>query len=135
MALLLDRWTQVLDGQGQVVLLSGEAGIGKSRLVRALTEIAAEGDAWLIPGQSSPYHQHSALYPVIDLLERIVLRFERQESPEQKLRKLEGFLVQNGRPLAETVPLFASLLSIPLTDDYASLDISPNSRSNGRCVR
>src|SRR6266508_4030593 len=124
--LLLERWAQVKDGFGQVVLLSGEAGIGKSRLVQVLTEhVAAEPQAWLTPCQCSPYYQNTALYPLIDLLERVVLRFEREELPQQKLSKLEGFLVQYGLPLAETVPLFASLLSLPLTADYAPLTVSP----------
>jgi predicted ATPase len=65
------------------------------------------------------------LYPLIDLLERVVLHFDREESPAQKLRKLEGHLIQYGFPLAETVPLYASLLSIPLTANYAPLPISP----------
>jgi predicted ATPase len=65
------------------------------------------------------------LYPLIDLLERVALRFEREESPQQKLRKPEGFLVQYGLPLAEGVPLFAALLSLPLTADYAPLNLSP----------
>ena len=124
--LLLERWAQVKDGLGQVVLLSGEAGIGKSRLVQVLTDqVAAEPRAWLTPCQCSPYHQHTALYPLIDLLERVVLRFEREESPQQKLGKLEGFLVQYGLPLAEAVPLFAALLSLPLPADYAPLTVSP----------
>jgi predicted ATPase/class 3 adenylate cyclase len=124
--LLQERWAQVKDGLGQVVLLSGDAGIGKSRLVQVLTEqVAAEPQAWLTPCQCSPYHQHTALYPMIDLLERVVLRFEREESSQQKLHKLEGFLVQYGLPLAETVPLFAALLSLPLTADYAPLTVSP----------
>ena len=107
-ALLLERWAQVKDGLGQVVLLSGEAGIGKSRLVQVLKEhVAAEPQAWLTPCQCSPYYQNTALYPMIDLLERVALRFEREESPQQKLSKLEGFVVQYGLPLAETVPLFA----------------------------
>ena len=123
---LRERWTQVKDGLGQVVLLSGEAGIGKSRLVQVLTDqVAAEPLAWLTPCQCSPYHQHTALYPLIDLLERVVLRFEREESPQQKVGKLEGFLVQYGLPLAEAVPLFADLLSLPLPAAYAPLTMSP----------
>ena len=117
---------QVKDGLGQVVLLSGEAGIGKSRLVQVLQEhVAAEPQAWLTPCQCSPYHQNTALYPMIDLLERVVLRFDREESPQQKLRKLEGHLVQYGFPLTEAVPLYAALLSLPLTADYAPLTMSP----------
>jgi class 3 adenylate cyclase/predicted ATPase len=124
--LLRERWAQVTDGVGQVVLLSGEAGIGKSRLVQVLTEhVASEPQAWLTPCQCSPYYQNTALYPMIDLLERVALRFEREESSPQKLSKLEGFLVQYGLPLAEAVPLFAALLSLPLIGDYAPLTVSP----------
>jgi predicted ATPase len=109
-----------------VVLLSGEAGIGKSRLVQVLTEhVAAEPQTWLTPCQCSPYYQNTAIYPMIDLLERVALRFEREEAPEQKLRKLEGFVVQYGLPLAEVVPLFAAVLSLQPSADYAPLNLSP----------
>src|SRR5437867_436411 len=111
--LLLERWVQVKDGIGQVVLLSGEAGIGKSRLVQVLKEhVATEPQVRLTPCQCSPYYRNSALYPLIDLLERVALRFDREDSPQQKRSKLEGFLVQYGLPLAEAVPLFISLLSL-----------------------
>ncbi len=124
--LLRERWVQVKDGFGQVVLLSGEAGIGKSRLVQVLKEqVASEPQAWLTPCQCSPYYKNTALYPMIDLLEHVALHFDREESPKQKLRKLEGHLAQYSLPLAEAVPLFASLLSLPLPAAYAPLTGSP----------
>jgi class 3 adenylate cyclase/predicted ATPase len=125
-ALLQRCWGQATAGMGQVVLLSGEAGIGKSRLVQVLTEqVAAEPQAWLTACQCSPYHQHTAFYPMIDLLERVALCFDREESPPQRLRKLEGFLVQYGLPLMEAVPLLTALLSLPLPADYPPLTMSP----------
>jgi class 3 adenylate cyclase/predicted ATPase len=124
--LLRERWEQAQTGTGQVVVLSGEAGIGKSRLVRLLAEqVAQNSQAWLTPCQCSPYHQHSAFYPVIDLLERVVLHFAAGEPPEERRRKLEGYLVQYGFSLPETVPLFALLLSVPLGDDYAPPRLTP----------
>jgi predicted ATPase len=72
------------------VLLSSEAGIGTSRLVQGLMDQAAtEPQAWLTPCQCSPYHQHTALYPWIELLERVALRFAREEIPAQKLAQTQ----------------------------------------------
>ena len=116
-------WGEVTGGQGHVVVVTGEAGIGKSRLVKALTEHASARQAWFTHLQCSPYYQDTAFYPVIDLMERIVLRFERDDSLSQKQSKLEGFLVESGLPLAETVPLFSTLLSIPPGAEYASAEV------------
>ena len=117
-------WERVVGGHGQVVVVTGEPGIGKSRLVKELTDHASSGEAWFTHLQCSPYYQHTAFYPLIDLMERIVLRFGRDDSPAQKQGKLEGFLVESGLPLAENVPLFSSLLSIPLGAEYVSPEMA-----------
>jgi class 3 adenylate cyclase len=84
--LLEECWAQIVGGRGQVVLISGEAGIGKSRLVRALTEHAAEQNGWLTPCRGSPYHHDTALYPFIDLFHRVILRPAGSEGPQTPSR-------------------------------------------------
>ena len=122
---LARNWADAAAGRGRVVLVSGEAGIGKSRLARALTDRVADAGAWLTLCQCSPYYQRTALFPVIDLLKRIVMDFDRQVTTEQQERALEGFLLQLGFSLKSAMPLFMSLLSLPPTTEYPAPDITP----------
>jgi TOMM system kinase/cyclase fusion protein len=125
--LMLERWAMAREGKGQVVLLGGEAGIGKSRLVRELKhQIAADRPEWL-ELHGSPYHRNSVLYPVVDLMRRWM---ELGRSPEETggqdpLSRIEHALRRYGFPLEETVPIFAALLGVPLGDRYQPLDLSP----------
>jgi predicted ATPase len=123
-ALLQERWAQSHAGQGQAVLLSGEAGIGKSRLVEVLRERVAREGYTPITFRCSPYHTHSALYPVIDHLQRR-LQLLPDDPPEAKLDKLEQGLQGYHFPQGEMVPLLALLLSVPLLDRYPSVHQTP----------
>ncbi|MGB7292193.1 MAG: adenylate/guanylate cyclase domain-containing protein [Thermodesulfobacteriota bacterium] len=122
--LLSERWERVKEGEGQAVFLIGEAGIGKSRLVQALKEHLAGESHTRIESLCSPYYQDSSLYPVIDNLQRL-LEFRREDSPQKKLNKLESVLEQFGFSLEDTLPLIASLLSLPLSESYRSLTLTP----------
>jgi class 3 adenylate cyclase/predicted ATPase len=122
-ALLLERWAQAKSGQGQVVLLSGDAGIGKSRLVQRLKEHIAQEPHTRWECRSLPYYQNTALYPLTDLLQR-TLQWQHDETPDEKFGKLEQTLSQYRLPLEETVPLFAPLLSLPTPEDrYPRLNL------------
>jgi predicted ATPase len=118
------RWEQAKQGAGQVVLLSGEPGIGKSRLVQELKEQLAPVGVTRIEFRCSPYHQNSALYPIIEHLQRL-LQFAREDSPAVKLEKLQHTLSHYRFPQADTVPLLAALLSLPHPEGYPPITVSP----------
>jgi predicted ATPase len=123
--LLHRRWEQSKEGMGQVVLLSGEAGIGKSSLVEISRSAVKHAGAASITFRCSPYHQHSALYPIIEHLQRL-LRWQPEESSAAKLDKLEQLMQASRLPVAEAVPLFAMLLSLPVpAAQYPPLNLSP----------
>ena len=122
--LLLERWEQVKKGEGQVVLLSGEPGIGKSRITETLREQVTADDPIRLRYQCSPYHTNSALYPIIDQLERAA-RFDRNDPPDAKLDKLEALLAQSAERVEEAAPLFAALLSISVGDRYPHVGLTP----------
>jgi len=123
--LLLERWEQAKSGQGQVVLLSGDAGIGKSRLVQRLKEHVANQPHTCWECGSLSYFENTALFPLVDLFQRL-LQFQASDTPEEKLGKLQQVLNQYRLPLEESVPLLAPLLSLPIPEDtYPSLYLSP----------
>jgi predicted ATPase len=125
LALLLARWEQVQERSGQVVLITGEAGIGKSRLVQQFRErLAGESHTWL-ECRCSPYTQPSALQPVIELLEQ-GLGFTPALPAAERVVRLENGAELVGLERQDTVPLLAALLGVPTGADYAPLQMSPD---------
>src|SRR4030095_10049219 len=123
--LLLERWAHATEGQGQVVVLSGEAGIGKSRLVQVLKDQVAGEPHTRLECRSLPYYQHSALYPIIELLPRL-LPWQPDAAPGAQLDQLAQALRQYRLPEQETMPLLAPLLSLAIPEDrYPPLTVSP----------
>ncbi|MEO2002491.1 MAG: AAA family ATPase, partial [Candidatus Poribacteria bacterium] len=124
--LLAERWENAKNGAGNVILLRGEAGIGKSRLLSALKErVAMDADAWLTESQCSAHHRNSTLHPVLDLFENTVLGFTTEDSVDAKRDRLAGLLAQYGFDLAEAAPLFGELFSIPADPDTPILELTP----------
>jgi class 3 adenylate cyclase/tetratricopeptide (TPR) repeat protein len=114
---LFARWRCAQHGDGQAVLIVGEPGVGKSRLVQALHErVTAEGGRW-IAGEGSALHQGSAFHPVIAVLEQLV-ELRRDEPAADQVARLERALTGMGFPLRETMPLLANLLGLTLPPDY-----------------
>jgi class 3 adenylate cyclase/tetratricopeptide (TPR) repeat protein len=127
MGLLLDRWQLAKTCEGHVVFLSGEPGMGKSRIVDALFERIVDDPYYHLFFQCSPYHTNSALHPVIRQFERSG-SFTLEDSAAVKLEKLEGLLSATDNLSDSTRSLFADLLSIPLDDRYPPLDLAPAQR-------
>jgi class 3 adenylate cyclase/predicted ATPase len=125
--LLVRRWEQAKRGDGCVVLISGEPGIGKSRIAQTIAERLGAEPHTRLRYFCSPHHQDSALYPSITQLERAA-GFRRGDSDEQRLAKLEALLLQGTNDLSEAVPLLADLLSIPIGDRYQALNLTPQKR-------
>ena len=121
--LLIRRWEEAKQSEGQVVLLCGEPGIGKSRITRALRERVAGEPHVRLRYQCSPFHANSALYPVIEQLERAAA-FARDDGAEQKLDKMEALLREGGADIPAIAPLIATLLSLPAAR-YPVLNYSP----------
>ena len=130
---LLRRWDQAKAGDGCAVLISGEPGIGKSRITRDDRGTAQRGTAYALRFFCSPYHQDSALYPAIAQLERAA-GFRREDTAEQRLDKLEAVLAQATNDISEAVPLLADLLSIP-TGTATRHSISPRRNERRRRSR
>jgi class 3 adenylate cyclase/predicted ATPase len=127
-ALLAGRWQQAIEGEGQVVLLSGEAGIGKSRIVEMFRQgIANRARAPTTLYQCSPFHLDSPLHPIISRLQREA-EFAANDPPDLKLDKLEALLKQSTTSPEPIVLLFAALLSIDTGGRYPPPDADPQRR-------
>ena len=130
--LVLRRWAQAKAGAGQVVLLAGEPGIGKSRLLDAVRPQVAAEPHLRLQYQCSPYANHTAFYPIMMQLARAA-HFEPGDTPAQWLDKLEALLAQTTTRGAEVAPLVAALLSLPTGDRYPPLTLSPQ-RQKARTI-
>src|SRR6516162_166380 len=124
--LLLNRWRLTSEGEGQIVVLCGEAGIGKSRIAEILRERVA-GAGTRIRYQCSPYYTNTALHPVIGQL-TAAARIEAEEAAESKLDKLERVILPAAIGPEVALPLLADLLAIPTGDRYRALAMGPELR-------
>jgi len=124
--LLLRRWRYAAQGEGCAVVLSGDPGIGKSHIARALQERLQAEPHITLRYFCSAHHTISALFPFISQLERAAL-FERSDSPTQKFAKLEALLAQSAAD-ADHVAVLANLLSLPPNDRYRLPELSPQNR-------
>ncbi len=124
--LLLRRWSRAKTGEGQVVLLSGEAGIGKSRLTAALLERLASEPHTRLRYFCSPQHTDSAFYPIIGQMERAA-GLAHDDTPQAKLDKLDALLAQTATS-PQDAALFAEMLSLPNDGRYPTLDLAPEQR-------
>lgn len=124
---LLKRKRLAWKGAGQIALISGEPGIGKSRLAAAIEQQIGSEPHTTLHYQCSSYHTNSALYPFIARIERAA-GFRSDDTAEQRLEKLKAALSLPGAPAPETLPLFASLLSIPLGEQYQHVVSNPAQR-------
>ena len=124
--LLLRRWSRAKTGEGQVVLLSGEAGIGKSRLTAALLERLAGEPHTRLRYFCSPQHTDSAFYPIIGQMERAA-GLAHDDTPQAKLDKLDALLAQTSTS-SEDAALFAEMLSLPNDGRYPALELTPQQR-------
>jgi class 3 adenylate cyclase/predicted ATPase len=124
--LLLRRWSKVKTGEGQVVLLSGEAGIGKSRLTAAVLERLADEPHTRLRYFCSPQHTDSALYPIIGQMERAA-GLAHDDTPQAKLDKLDAVLAQTSTSKQDAA-LFAEMLSLSNDGRYPALDLAPEQR-------
>lgn len=121
----MERWEAALEGEGQVVLLAGEPGIGKSRLAEELIRASSREERTTLRFQSSPYHASSALFPFVNQL-RQAMRVEASDETEQRLDKLET-VIETVENRAHALALFASLLSLPV-ERYGTLGLTPQER-------
>ncbi|MBV8107729.1 MAG: AAA family ATPase [Hyphomicrobiales bacterium] len=125
--LMMRLWQQARAGDGNVVLISGEPGIGKSRVVQTLLDGLGDEPHIRMRYFCAPNRQGSALYPVITHIERAA-GFKRGDTAEQRLDKLEAVLARATDDVGGVAPLFAELLSIPTGNRYPPLDLSPQKR-------
>jgi class 3 adenylate cyclase/tetratricopeptide (TPR) repeat protein len=127
LALLLERWQEAADGMGQAVLLSGEPGIGKSRLAQVIRERAAGRPHRQLRYQCSPYRISSALHPVAEQIRRAA-GFDREDDARTRLDKIEAFLGAVFDDVSATAPLFAALLSLDAGERYPPSGLSPQAQ-------